>query len=97
MTTIKELLAEHGSPENIPNEELYRFIAQSQTQTDLRRVVSGYAPSGSSEFCPKTPSIDQLRKIFVTDPSFSASMPAEFRAEMVSLLFPEYAEPSVSA
>lgn len=99
--TISELKAIFGSYENIPNAELYELLCLPETQKDLGILARSYssetlrsdAEARLSEF--KSHSfVESVRRKFVTDSRFSAEMPAELRALVVGLFFPEYTDPA---
>lgn len=95
--TISELISIHGKIDNIPNQELYDFLASPETRSDLSNLA---LPHNSSETRDAAACLDEfksrpfvhsVRKKLVTDPRFSAGMSPELRADMTALFFPEYA------
>ena len=86
--SFSELTAEYGSAENIPNNVLYEFLCQPQTQAALHEIAKHYKVGDGSK---RVVVMEAVRKQIVTDPAFTAGMTLEDRAELVRLFFPEYA------
>ena len=96
--TIAELITRHdGSLDNVPTDVLYDFVTSPETIASLRNLAREHNRSGARdvEAClaefKSQPFVHSVRKRFVTDPSFSASMSPELRADMAALFFPECA------
>ncbi len=88
--SIAELIAKHGSYDSLPNDVLCEFLTSPETIASLRNLALPHTNSAASDFKSRS-FIHSVRKRFVTDPGFSASMSPELRADMAALFFPEYA------